>query len=129
MAFELLAEGREVLTMKGFLATTCITTGALLAAGCATQKYVRYTTAPIQAKLDYVGEQASRNSQAIEDTKSQVKQVAEKAQSGINAAREKAAAADQHALTADQHAVEAMNRANQVGEMANQAVQSSDKAN
>ena len=129
MAFQLLPEGREVLTMKGFLATTCITTGTLLAAGCVTHKYVRYTTAPIQAKLDYVGEQASLNSQAIQDTKSQVKQVDEKAQSGINAAREKAAAADQHALTADQHAVDAMNRANQVGQMANQAAQSSDQAN
>ena len=129
MGFQLLPKGREVLTMKGFLTATCITAGTLLAAGCATHKYVRYTTAPIQAKLDYVGEQASRNSQAIEDTKNQVKHVDEKAQSGINSAQEKAATADQHALTADQHAVDAMNRANQVGQTANQAVQSADQAN
>ena len=115
--------------MKGFLATTCIATGALLAAGCATHKYVRNTAAPIQAKLDQVGEQASRNSQAIEDTKNQVKQVDEKAQSGISSAQEKASTADQHALTADQHAGDAMNKANQVGQTANQAVQSADQAN
>jgi outer membrane protein OmpA-like peptidoglycan-associated protein len=115
--------------MKGFLATTCIATSTLLAAGCATHKYVRYTTAPIQAKLDQVGEQASRNSQAIEDTRNQVRQVDEKAQSGINVAEEKAATADQHALTADRHAVDAMNKANQVGQTANQAVQSADQAN
>ena len=115
--------------MKGFLATTCIAAGALLSAGCATHKYVRNTTAPIQAKLDQVGEQASRNSQSIEDTKNQVKQVDEKAQSGINAASEKASTADQHALTADQHAGDAMNKANQVGQTATQAVQSADQAN
>jgi OmpA-OmpF porin, OOP family len=123
--------------MKGFLAIACIATGTLLGAGCvATHKYVRNTTAPIQAKVDQVGEQASRNGQAIEDTKNQVKQVDEKAQSGINAAQEKAATADQHALTADQHAQtadqhagDALNKANQVGQTANQAVQSADQAN
>jgi outer membrane protein OmpA-like peptidoglycan-associated protein len=126
---QLLSEENEVLTMKGFLATTCIAAGALLGAGCATHKYVRNTTAPIQAKLDQVGEQASRNSQAIEDTKNQVKQVDDKAQSGINAASEKASTADQHAMTADQHAGDALNKANQVGQTANQAVQSADQAN
>src|SRR6516164_8799532 len=115
--------------MKGFLATICIASGALLAAGCATHKYVRNTAAPIQAKLDQVGAQTSQNSQAIEDTKKQVTQVDEKAQSGINAASEKASTADQHAQTADQHAGDAMNKANQVGQTANQAVQSADQAN
>jgi outer membrane protein OmpA-like peptidoglycan-associated protein len=126
---QLLSEGNEVLTMKGFLATTCIATGAFLATGCATHKYVRNTTAPIQAKVEQVGEQTSRNSQAIEDTKKQVTQVDEKAQSGINAAQERASTADQHAQTADQHAGDAMNKANQVGQTATQAVQSADQAN
>lgn len=123
--------------MKGFLITACLATGALLASGCvATHKYVRNTTAPIQAKADQVGEQANRNSQAIDDTKNQVKQVDEKAQSGINAAQEKASAADQHAATADQHAAtadqhagDALNKANQVGQTANQAAQGADQAN
>jgi len=111
--------------MKAFLATTCIVTGTLLAGGCATKKYVRNTAAPIQAKVDQVGEQTTRNGQQIEDTRTQVKQVDEKAQNGISAANEKAAAADQHAATADQHAGEAMTKANsatQLGEQNQQAL-------
>jgi outer membrane protein OmpA-like peptidoglycan-associated protein len=99
--------------MNAFLATTCIVTGALLAGGCATKKYVQTTAAPIQAKVDQVGEQTSRNGQQIEDTRNQVKQVDEKAQTGISAAQERAGAADQHAATADQHAGEALHRADQ----------------
>jgi outer membrane protein OmpA-like peptidoglycan-associated protein len=103
--------------MRAFLATTCIVTAAVLASGCATKKYVQNTAAPIQAKVDQVGEQTSRNGQQIEDTRSQVKQVDEKAQSGIGAAQERAGAADQHAATADQHAGEAMNRADQANKL------------
>jgi len=106
--------------MKAFLATTCIATGALLAGGCATKKYVRNTTAPIQAKVDQVGEQTTRNGQTIEETRNQVKQVDEKAQSGISAAQERASAADQHAATADQHAGDAMNKANQATQLGEQ---------
>lgn len=106
--------------MKAFFATTCIVTGALLAGGCATKKYVRNTTAPIQAKVDQVGEQTTQNSQQIQDTRNQVKSVDEKAQSGISAAQERAAAADQHAATADTHASEAMNRASQADQKADQ---------
>lgn len=104
--------------MKVFLATTCILTGSLLAGGCATKKYVRNTTAPIQAKVDQVGTQTTQNSQQIEDTKGQLKQVDDKAQSGINAAQERASAADQHAAAADQHASEAMNQAKQASDLA-----------
>src|SRR6266699_2444848 len=87
--------GNEVFeTMKAFLATTSIVTGALLAGGCATKKYVRNTSAPIQAKVDQVGEQTSRNGTQIEETRNQVKQVDEKAQSGISAAQERASTAD-----------------------------------
>jgi outer membrane protein OmpA-like peptidoglycan-associated protein len=107
--------------MKGFLATVSIMTGALLATGCATHKYVRNQTAPIQAKVDQVGEQANKNSQDIDNTNKQVQSVDEKAQSGISAAQERASTADQHAATADQHATDAMNKANQAGESADQA--------
>jgi OmpA-OmpF porin, OOP family len=117
--------------MKVFLATAGIVTGALLSAGCATHKYVRNTTAPIQAKVDQVGEQTNKNSQDIQDTKKEVQQVDEKSQSGISAAQERASTADQHATTADQHASaadqhanEAMNRANQVGDQANRGLDS-----
>jgi OmpA-OmpF porin, OOP family len=109
--------------MKAFLATTCIVTGTLLAGGCATKKYVRNTAAPIQAKVDQVGEQTTRNGAQIEDTRNQVKQVDEKAQSGISAAQERASAADQHAATADQHAGDAMNKATQATQLGEQNTQ------
>jgi outer membrane murein-binding lipoprotein Lpp len=52
--------------MRGFVVATCIIMGTLLAGGCATKKYVRNTTAPVQAKVDQIGEQTNRNSQSIE---------------------------------------------------------------
>src|SRR3974377_732289 len=111
------------MTMKALLATTCIVTGALLAGGCATKKYVRNTAAPIQAKVDQVGDQTNKNSQSIQETNTNLKQVDDKAQSGISAAQERASTADQHAMTADQHATtadqhagEAMNRATQASQ-------------
>jgi OmpA-OmpF porin, OOP family len=107
--------------MRVYLATTCILAGSLFAGGCATKKYVRNTTAPIQAKVDQVGTQTTQNTQQIEDTKNQVKQVDDKAQSGINAAQERASAADQHAATADQHAGDAMNQAKQASQTADAA--------
>jgi outer membrane protein OmpA-like peptidoglycan-associated protein len=96
-------------------------TGALLAGGCATKKYVRNSTAPIQAKVDQVGEQATQNTQQIKNTQDQVKQVDERAQAGINGANEKAS-------TADQHASDAMNKATQAGQSAEQANQKADQA-
>lgn len=107
--------------MKAFL-TTCIVSGALLAGGCATKKYVRNTTAPIQSKVDQVGEQTSQNGQQIQQAQSQIKDVDQKAQNGISAASEKAGAADQHAATADQHASDAMNKANQADSKADRAM-------
>src|SRR5690349_18041155 len=109
--------------MKAFLATTCIVTAALLAGGCASKKYVRNTTAPIQAKVDQVGEQSNQNTQQINDTRNTVKQVDERAQSGISAAQERASTADQHAQAADQHAGQAMDKANQATQMAQQNTQ------
>jgi outer membrane protein OmpA-like peptidoglycan-associated protein len=107
--------------MKAFL-TTCIVTGALLAGGCATKKYVRNTTAPIQAKVDQVGEQTSQNGQQIQQTQGQVKDVDQRAQTGISAANEKAGSADQHAATADQHAGDAMNKANTADQKADRVM-------
>jgi OmpA-OmpF porin, OOP family len=107
--------------MQRLLATTFLATGALLAAGCATKNYVRNTAAPIQAKVDQVGDQTNQNSQSIQDTRGQVKQVDERAQTGISNAQERATTADQHAATADQHAGAAMDRANQAGQSADQA--------
>lgn len=99
--------------MNRFVATTCIVTGAMLAGGCATKKYVRNTTAPIQAKVDQVGEQTTKQGQDIQETRNTVKQVDEHAQAGISAAQERAA-------TADTHAGEAMAKANQAQQFATQ---------
>ena len=101
--------------MRQILATTCIISGVLLAGGCATKKYVRNTTAPVQAKVDQVGEQATKNGQVIEETKGElkndVKQVDERAQSGISAAKEQA-------MTAQNKANDAMSRADQANQAA-----------
>jgi hypothetical protein len=58
--------------LNASLVTTWIVTGSVLAGGCATKEYVANTAAPIQAKVDQVGEQTSRNGQPIDDTRSQV---------------------------------------------------------
>ena len=79
-------------------------------------------THPTGGREDLIGQQ-------IEDTRTQLstqlKQVDDKATTGISAATERASSADQHAATADQHAGEAMNRAdqaNQLGEKNSQAL-------
>src|SRR6476661_7413566 len=101
--------------MRHFVATSCVLSLTLIAGGCATKKYVRNTTAPIQAKVDQVGEQTQKQGQDIQENRTQIKSVDDNAQSGISAAKERA-------ITADNHAGEAMNRANQVGTEVNKRV-------
>lgn len=113
--------------MRVFLATTCIVTGVMLTAGCATKKYVRNTTAPVQAKVDQVGQQTTQNTQQIQETKTQVAQNDEKATNGISAANEKAGTADQHAADAMNHANDAMTHANDAMTTATTAGQKSDQ--
>src|SRR5262244_2658991 len=97
--------------MTKHLAMSMLLTGAMLTGGCATKKYVRNTAAPIQAKVDQVGEQANRNAAATEEARKEIKAVDERAESGISAAKERA-------MTADNHAGEAMNKANEASTMA-----------
>src|SRR4249920_2528598 len=106
--------------MRHFLATSCVLSLTLIAGGCATKKYVRNTTAPIQAKVDQVGEQTQKQGQDIQENRTQIKQVDDNAQSGISAAKERAMTADTHAGEAMKSAGEAMTRANQVGTEVNQ---------
>jgi len=93
----------------GLLAAT------LLTGGCATKKYVQTTTAPIQAKVDQVGDQTNKNGQQIQQTRTDltasINGVDEKAQSGISAAKEQA-------MTAQNGARDAMNKANQAADLA-----------
>jgi outer membrane protein OmpA-like peptidoglycan-associated protein len=107
--------------MKTQLALSIVLSGAMLAGGCATKKYVRNTAAPIQAKVDQVGEQTNRNTSGLEDSRKEIKAVDERAESGISAAKERA-------MTADNHAGEAMNKANEAGTAAADARARADKA-
>jgi outer membrane protein OmpA-like peptidoglycan-associated protein len=114
--------------MKPILAVTFALSGALLTTGCATKKWVRQQTTPIQAKVDQVGEQTTQQGQALEQTKGQlstdIKGVDERAQSGISAAQERASAAETRAGEAMSRAGEAMSRA----EQANQGVAKNNEA-
>jgi OmpA-OmpF porin, OOP family len=94
----------------GLLAAT------LLTGGCATKKYVQNTTAPIQAKVDQVGDQTNKNGQQIQQTRTDltanINGVDEKAQSGISAAKEQA-------MTAQNSAQSAMSKAGEAADLAN----------
>lgn len=119
--------GRQrFLTMRVIFTTACIVTGVMLMAGCATKKYVQNSTAPIQAKVDQVGQQTTQNTQQIEDTKNQVAKNDEAAKNGISAASEKAGTADQHAADAMNHANDAMSHATDAMGRATTADQKSD---
>jgi len=99
-----------------------ILTGAMLAGGCATKKYVRNTTSPIQTKVEQVGEQTNRNATDIAEARKETKAVDERAETGISAARERA-------MTAEGRANEAMGKATEAGTLAATAKTSADKAN
>jgi OmpA-OmpF porin, OOP family len=115
--------------MRQSIATTSILIATLVAGGCATKKYVRNTAAPIQAKVDQVGEQAQKQGQDIEQTKGQLKQVDENAQTGINAAKERAMTAENRANDAMSKATDAGSKADQAGQKADQAGQKAEQAN
>ena len=102
------------------LLVTVFTAVALVGSGCATRRYVRNTAAPIQAKVDEVGQETNQNGQSIKETRTQVAEVDERAQNGISAAKEQASTAEQDAKTADRHAGDAMNRANEARQASDQ---------
>jgi outer membrane protein OmpA-like peptidoglycan-associated protein len=87
----------------------------LLTGGCATKKYVQTTTAPIQAKVDQVGDQTNKNGQQIQQTRTDLTTniggVDERAQSGISAAKEQAMTAQNSAQGAMTKATDASNLA------------------
>lgn len=97
--------------------STGLLAATLLTGGCATKKYVQNTTAPIQAKVDQVGDQTNKNGQQIQQTRTDltanINGVDEKAQSGISAAKEQA-------MTAQNSAQSAMTKANDASALANQ---------
>src|SRR5450631_3530463 len=87
----------------------------LLTGGCATKKYVQTTTAPIQAKVDQVGDQTNKNGQQIQQTRTDlttnIAGVDERAQNGVSAAKESA-------MTAQNSAQGAMEKANGAADLA-----------
>ena len=98
------------------LGISLILSGALLAGGCATKKYVQQTAVPIQTKVDQVGDQANKEGVDIDTAKKDL----ERHETGINAAKEQAMSAEKAAndamaaaKTADQKAADATNVANQ----------------
>jgi outer membrane protein OmpA-like peptidoglycan-associated protein len=97
---------------RTILSASSLLAAILLIGGCATKKYVQNTTAPIQAKVDQVGDQANKQGQQIAQGQTDMKGVDERAQSGISAAKEQA-------MTAQNSAQEAMNKAGSAADLAN----------
>ena len=102
--------------MKQTLGMSLILTGAILAGGCATKKYVQQNSAPIQSKVDQVAEQTNQQGTSISEARKDI----ERHETGINAAKERAMSAEGRAneamtaaKTADQTANDAKNLANQ----------------
>ncbi len=97
--------------MKTILTVSLVAVSGLLSAGCATKKYVRAQTAPIQTKVDQVAGQAERNTSAIEDTNKGLKELDERTADGLNLAKERA-------MTAEGRANEAYRRADEAAALA-----------
>ena len=100
--------------MRTNLVLTAVLGATMLAGGCATKKFVRNTAAPIQAKVDQVGDQTNKNSTSIDESRKEIKAVDERAETGISAAKERA-------MTADNHAGEAMTKATEANGVATEA--------
>ena len=113
--------------MRTHLAVSMLLTGAMLASGCATKRFVRNTAAPIQAKVDRVGEQANRNTAGVEEARKEIKAVDEKAENGISAARERAMTAENRANAAMNKATDADTKATEAGAMAADARSRADR--
>jgi outer membrane protein OmpA-like peptidoglycan-associated protein len=102
--------------VKQSFGISLIISGALLAGGCATKKYVQQTAAPIQTKVDQVADQANKEGSDIDAAKKDI----ERHETGINAAKERAMSAENHANEAktaadkaDQDAMQAQNMSTQ----------------
>jgi hypothetical protein len=92
--------------MKSFVATVALAAAGLFAVGCATKKYARNTVAPIHTRADQVADHANKNSQSIEDTCTEVKDVDERGQIGTDAAHERAADANRRNIAKLRGAIE-----------------------
>jgi outer membrane protein OmpA-like peptidoglycan-associated protein len=105
--------------MKQTIGISMILTGALLAGGCATKKYVQQTAAPIQTKVDQVAEQSNKQGTSIDEARKDL----ERHETGINAAKERAMSAEGRANEAMTEAKNAGQTAKQATDLANQNTQ------
>ncbi len=109
--------------MKQSLGLLLIVSGALLAGGCATKKYVQQTATPIQSKVDQVADQANKQGADIDAAKKDI----ERHETGINAAKERAMSGENRAneaMTAAQKADQDAMQAQTMSTQNNQAISS-----
>lgn len=109
--------------MKQIVAATSVLALSFLAGGCATKKYVRNTTAPVQARVEQVGETTVKQGQAIDENRNKIQDVDQRAEAGISAAKERAMTAENKANEANTAAGNAMQKANQATEIASKATE------
>jgi outer membrane protein OmpA-like peptidoglycan-associated protein len=100
--------------MNHKLVMMLVLAGALASGGCATKKYVKQTTDPIQGKLDQVAEQTNKQGSTLDKQGSTLDQ----AQKNIEKNETDISAANERALSAGSAAKDAMDRANQAGQKA-----------
>jgi outer membrane protein OmpA-like peptidoglycan-associated protein len=118
-AVELPCRCGRVTIVKQSLGMSLILSGALLAGGCATKKYVQQTSAPIQSKVDQVADQANKEGSDIDAAKKDI----ERHETGINAAKERAMSAENRANEAKTAADKADQDAMQAQSMSTQNTQ------
>jgi outer membrane protein OmpA-like peptidoglycan-associated protein len=92
--------------MKRIILPVLMTAGLLMTTGCATKNYVRKETAPLVNKVNELDDLTAQNTRDIKD-------VDQRATTGIQTAQQKADAADQKALAAGRTADDANTTATQ----------------
>ena len=100
-----------------FISSMILVTG-LAFTGCATKKYVRNTTEPINGKVDQVSARVDQQGKELDSQKQQI----DNTTTGLSATNERAVAADQRAG-------DALNRADQAGQKADTANTKAETAN
>jgi OOP family OmpA-OmpF porin len=96
---------------------TLAVAATIFAGGCSTKSYVRNQTAPLIQKTNELDDVASANARSIRDVDQRAQSGIAQAQQSANAASQNAQAADQSANQAKMQAQEAFNRADSLEEV------------